>query len=91
VLVIPSGVNDIGLSYSVYPNPSNDLFTVELSWVPTSTMNVVVSNIIGEVVLVAQITESKFIINLGNLPDGVYHLTMYTDDKILNETLIKEK
>ncbi|PKP02749.1 MAG: hypothetical protein CVU11_10885, partial [Bacteroidetes bacterium HGW-Bacteroidetes-6] len=85
------GIFEELMGMKVYPNPSNDLFTIELPWIPSPSIDVVVSNVIGEVVYSTQVSEKIFRIDLGRLPDGVYHLTMYNEDNILNETLIKEK
>jgi hypothetical protein len=61
----------------VYPNPGNDLFSIETGSDEPSYLNIM--NISGQVVYQETLTQSKSSIDLSELPKGVYMI------KISNE------
>jgi hypothetical protein len=72
----PSGINSITESktkITVYPNPSNGVFTVEIISEQMSAMNIEVFNSIGESIYSQlNIASKAFNINLSTQPDGIY-------------------
>ncbi len=54
---------------SIYPNPSNGIFTIEIK--NNQSANITVYNVLGEVVFNEKIS-NRSIINLGNASSGVY-------------------
>lgn len=62
--------------FSVNPNPSNGIFTIELNYNGNEKAFYQIYNLIGEKVFESFITEKKSVINLSNLTKGIYYLTL---------------
>jgi hypothetical protein len=77
-------VNNSNPYFSVYPNPAKEYFYFEYS-VPEAigTMQVVVSDISGKILLQKQISELRdiVIIKTVDLPSGTYNCTFYNGNK----------
>ena len=77
----------------VYPNPVNNLFTIELAERQES-VQVKLYNMIGEVVYEESLGmisgPVKHQVNLANLPSGNYLLHITTGDKAISRKIIKE-
>ena len=87
-------VNNSNPYFSVYPNPAKEYFYFEYS-VPEAigTMQVVVSDISGKILLQKQISELRdiVIIKTVNLPSGTYNCTFYNGNKsVYNGKIIVE-
>ncbi len=67
------------LAISVYPNPSNGNFTVELANGLTKVINV--TDITGRIVLTASSTSDKVNVNISNLSNGIYYIKVTSDNK----------
>ena len=78
---------------SVYPNPSNGAFTLNLSNTTAAKAQISVTNILGETVYSSQeqINDSSFSkeINLQNIAAGTYFIKMLAGDKTYTSKLIK--
>lgn len=76
--------------FSVFPNPSNGQFTIELHKNEFNTISIY--NNIGEVVYTADVTgkTGQFSINLEGRPTGIYHMQVVGDTTILSEKIIKQ-
>ncbi len=70
----------------MYPNPSNGIYTIELPF----TCNISVIDVLGKVVYIKQISESKQIINLSDLSNGLYKLKVENNNLHKVIRLIKE-
>jgi hypothetical protein len=69
-----TGINGINIAVgavSVYPNPNNGMFTVNIPDF-NSTTTITVVNVIGETVLKQNVTSEKTQINLNDLSNGIY-------------------
>lgn len=80
------GVNEnvlIPNSFSIYPNPSNDLLTVQSS---TKQDNFVIKiyDMLGEEVINEKVTTPQFTVNTGCLSTGIYLLNLYNDKQLLS-------
>jgi hypothetical protein len=71
---------------SIYPNPSNGMYTIETE--NATTINVV--DVLGKVVYTQKLGEGKYNINLTNLNNGLYILKADSDGQIKTVRLIKE-
>lgn len=63
------GLNESALSWSVYPNPANDFFTIDT---PLQDGYVEVLNVLGEVVLKQQLENGQQLLNSTHLANGTY-------------------
>lgn len=76
---------------SIYPNPTKDLLTIQLSQTNTKNLNLKLINITGIVVLDIPISdlEQKTIVDLSNLSAGVYFMVASEGNKIATYKIIK--
>jgi hypothetical protein len=81
---LSSNISD--LSFLVYPNPSNGVYTIEM----TSALNVSVIDVLGKVVYSQQSLVGKHSINLSNLNNGLYILKSESNGTVKTVRLIKE-
>ncbi len=71
---------------SVYPNPSNGMYTIETE--NATTVNVF--DALGKVVYTQKLADGKHIINLSNLNNGLYILKAESNGQFKTGRLIKE-
>ncbi len=84
-----TGVNQlasIGAELSVYPNPSNGIFTIQVS----STYKVSIYDALGKVVYSEQLVEGRHLINLSNYANGLYVMKAEGNNQTNIFRLIKE-
>jgi hypothetical protein len=72
------GITNVGFgNISIYPNPTNGLFTIDMGSYDEA-VNYTVSSIDGRIVTQkSNVTDNKIIIDLGNESKGVYLLKLY--------------
>lgn len=73
---------------TVYPNPSAGIFNLQHA-PEGATLNIM--NSLGEVVLSDKITSSDQQINLENLSNGIYILSLYDGNKVFSHKLMVQK
>ena len=83
-----SGIEDMQTTskVDVYPNPSNGLFTINLSDIKDSKVKLEVYNLIGEKVWENNFNKENTTINLSQLSKGIYYLSV----KSSNNTITKK-
>lgn len=75
----------------IYPNPGKGLFHLEATdKLHSSNLNASVCNVLGKVVWNAKITSGNVLIDLNELPNGVYFLRVVSADKSFTQRLIKQ-
>ena len=83
----PSGINEITTNeFSIYPNPSNGLLTIE-NGAETIT-HIEVSNLLGAVVLNPQMQQHT--IDISSLAQGMYILNITTKNGRISQKVVKE-
>jgi hypothetical protein len=82
---IQSAINNQQLAVTVYPNPSNGVYTIEVP----STLNVSVIDVLGKVVYSQQLQDGKYTLNLSNLNNGLYILKAESSGAFKTVRLIK--
>ena len=70
----------VATQVALYPNPTNDSFTVEA----TGMTHVTVYNMVGQVVYTADCTADVMNINLGNVESGIYMVRVETANGEVN-------
>lgn len=88
-----SSENNDEISFSVYPNPTNGMFTIDLPIeILTTEYTVELYNQIGELKLLLN-SENMYTsspnINIGNLPNGFYLVKLKFDGNTLSQSIIK--
>ena len=89
VLLNASAVEWLFDSFSLYPNPIHDFFTVSWSG-ETSMLGYRIFDIHGRLMLQGQVTETgNFTVNVSSLASGSYILELTTDKGTVNKPLVK--
>ena len=70
----------VATQMALYPNPTNDSFTVEA----TGMTHVTVYNMVGQIVYTTECTADKMNINLGNVESGIYMVRVETANGEVN-------
>jgi hypothetical protein len=87
-LVLPSSVSDnrlLSSSAKIYPNPANDLVTIEID-ADKNIQNITIVDNVGRIVYRESISDlvHKKQINVSALPTGYYIVRVFADDTIIN-------
>ena len=71
----------------LFPNPANDLISVELLTKPTNPCTLMVTDVVGKLVYQETITNSKntTTINTSAFKNGMYFLTLKSTDRIVSK------
>lgn len=89
-----TGISTGSVRASVYPNPSGGKFNVEVESAHTGLVNFKVTNVLGEVLLsklqALSAGKSNYLIDLTDMPAGVYLVNIKIGDKTVVERLIRQ-
>ncbi len=72
----------------LFPNPTSDMFTVT---VPDRINSLSVRSLAGKEVYYVDPGQETFTISLGELPEGIYIVTLTTDDEVMTSKLLINK
>ncbi len=88
--IIISSVNIEGfdVQVNVFPNPAHN--TITLSSDDTELQNVTIIDAIGRTVLAKSLNSNNEILDIHNLANGLYHMTISTEGGLQAATFIKE-
>lgn len=85
-----TSVNNIeALKVEIYPNPSSKKLFIK-STDDNRLEKAILTDLLGKQVLVNTINTSQTTINLSTLPKGVYFITIYSDEKVSTQKIIKQ-
>jgi hypothetical protein len=73
---------------SVYPNPTNGIFTVNVN--DTKATSISVLNTLGEEIYQAKCNGNNTVVDLKNAANGVYFIQVATEAGILNQRIVKQ-
>jgi len=82
---VPDGIEENELNISIYPNPAHDFVTVETRLI-APLQSISICDITGKMILSS--TESR--IDISALPEGVYFITVLTENQKFVEKFIKK-
>ena len=86
----PVGINEIkGSMVSLYPNPSSESLTIEISG-QSLGYNLSIMNIEGQELIACPIIEPKTQLDISTLPNGVYFVRLANDKSIKVVKIIKQ-
>lgn len=85
------GINELSNNHTVniYPNPAKDKLTVQSSEFINGE-NIKITNLLGEIVLSEVITATVQTININNLNNGIYFVSVVNNKFTFSTKLIKE-
>ncbi len=72
---------------TIYPNPSNGLYTIELS----AKSEITICNVIGEIILTQTMEAGKQALNLQQQANGIYFVRLVSEGKQEGFKLVKEE
>lgn len=85
------GLEDIDNNFkefNIYPNPTNGIFTIDLSVSNLSNVDVQIIDVLGKPVFVKQNLNTKTQINISSIESGTYFVILKDKDKILGKKQI---
>ncbi len=82
-----SGIEEIGLDASIYPNPSTNVINI-LS--ETILNRVTISNMNGSEVLSKYIGSKQYSLDIASVPAGIYLISLESENGKIFKTMIKE-
>lgn len=82
-----AGIKSKGLTFKVFPNPASDQVTIELPFNVGQAL-IVVTDINGKVVQEGVFSETKFSLQVDQLPKGLYNLTITNGDLVETKPII---
>ena len=88
----PTGLTELSLktnSLTIYPNPALNLVTIETSEPPTNGQ-LTILNLTGQNLITRQISEPKTVIDISNLPSGVYFVRLTNEKTVAVGKIIKQ-
>ncbi len=90
-----TGISDIlnlNNQITIFPNPSTGIFTLKTSHTSTSLSmtSIIITTIFGEKIYETKISSEETKINLEKFSDGIYFLTLKTNDGIITKKLVKQ-
>ena len=90
----PNDINEINnpvSNFNLFPNPTNQTTTIALNNINEEKVNIVVTNLLGEVVVNKSFNpnnlNSFYQLNLDNLQSGIYTISLIGDDLFLSKKL----
>jgi hypothetical protein len=80
------GVDDI--TATIYPNPSNGIFTIGLSNLPPGNNSIRLINALGQVMYSAQLTSVNQTMDVSSLASATYYLQIITEKGMISRQII---
>ncbi len=71
--------NTLETDFTIYPNPSNGIFTIEAK---ENNCFLIITNILGETIYQSEIANQKSSIDLSRQPKGIYSIRLMQNNKI---------
>lgn len=83
-----TGVEALEQGIQLFPNPANDLFNLKVASLATEKAVVKVTNVKGQVVYSGALVDGKSQINVANLSEGMYVVSVNSGSKNLNTKMV---
>ncbi|MBI9067077.1 MAG: T9SS type A sorting domain-containing protein [Salinivirgaceae bacterium] len=91
-IIITENPNSITLnekaSFSVFPNPTNDIVTINLNGITNNITELTVYDVSGKKLNVLNISKANNSIDLNEYPKGVYFLKIVANNEILTQKIL---
>jgi hypothetical protein len=90
----PSGIAKTAKTFGLFPNPAADVVTIDVKRFKGQAVNILIVNQLGQVVknqLVQEATNSPVSVNLENIVDGFYTVTLLSNgERKANKLVVKK-
>ena len=73
-----------------YPNPSNSIFTVEVTGLEDNAM-IFIKNTLGEELFLTELNQPRQDIDISSFDAGIYFVTVYSNNKSITKKLLLER
>jgi hypothetical protein len=73
---------------SIYPNPTNGIFTVEFSTIENGA-RIEIYSVVGQKIIIRKVTKNQTIIDLSNYDNGIYFVKTQDDNNVVTKRIIK--
>jgi len=89
---LPDDINNKVNDFSINPNPTKGLFSLNLNSENKDAQNadIIIFDVLGKKVLSKKLNEKTTIINISDQPPGIYFVKLLFNNKIMTCKLIKE-
>ena len=86
---IVNSINELNeIAFNVYPNPSNSVINVACLSFTKNPTTLEITNTLGQVILSKTLTNNNTQINISDFVEGIYYITLKTDNKKTTQKLI---
>ncbi|MCH2233986.1 MAG: GEVED domain-containing protein [Crocinitomicaceae bacterium] len=85
----PLGLGDNVIDFNIYPNPSEDIFNVDLSGFNGEATEIVITDITGRVISTINTPEQFMQLDLRDESKGIYFVTVYTENNAHTKKITK--
>ena len=85
-----SSSSEMEISYSIYPNPVQDLLTVERSLAAENVVSINIYNSSGEIKISSELLGTSCQLNVSSLAKGIYILKIVDDGDVVTRKLMKK-
>ena len=91
ICILPVGIKDNTNTKGllIYPNPANDILTIETNYISNKEQKLEILNLIGQTVYTSLITK-KAVVKTSAFPVGVYFIKLTTDKESVVKKFVKE-
>jgi hypothetical protein len=83
-----TGVEALEQGIQLFPNPANDMFNLRVAGLASEKAVVIVTNVKGQVVYTGTMLDGKSQINVSNLSEGMYVVSVNSGTKNLNTKMV---
>lgn len=83
-----TGVESLEQGIQLFPNPANDMFNLKVASLASEKAVVKVTNVKGQVVYTGALVDGKSQINVANLSEGMYVVSVNSGSKNLNTKMV---
>lgn len=77
-------------SLSIYPNPSSNHITIEMPTTPSQNTVLTICNLNGQQLITQPITEPQTVVDVSELPQGVYFVKVMDDERVMVGKVVKK-
>ena len=83
--------DNVDTTISIYPNPSEGLFTIDLKGYDEQRFNITVHNTLGQLIYSGEVTaQSPARLDLSSVTSGNYFVTLQNSTETINKIIVKK-